>query len=211
MPRFLHQRWQTTPAKENHMGKIVISENVALDGVVQDPTGDEGFERGGWFARLGAKDRELWARVEFEEALGAEALLLGRRSYEWFAARWAARGGNWADRLRSLPKYVVSSSIALEGPDWNNSTVLTGDAVSEVSKLKQAVNGEIVVYASSQLVAALLEHDLVDEIRLMIYPFVLGAGKRLFGETSDTKPVRLVGTRTVGPLALLTYQPVRDA
>jgi dihydrofolate reductase len=113
--------------------------------------------------------------------------------------------------LRSLPKYVVSSS-ALEGPDWNNSTVLKGDVVNEVSKLKQRVNGDIVVYGSGQLVHTLIEHDLVDELRLMIYPFVVGAGERLFGETSGVKPMHLVDTRTVGDgLAFVTYQPFRDA
>ena len=192
------------------MGKIVISENVSLDGVIQ--AGEDGFERGSWFTRIGDKDREEWAKAEIEEALGAEALLLGRRTYDWFVARgWASRGGEWADRLRNLPKYVVSSS-ALEGPDWNNSTVLTGDVVQEVSKLKQQVNGDIVVYGSGRLVHTLIEHDLVDELRLMTYPFVVGAGERLFGETSGVKPMRLVDTRTVGDgLVCLTYQPVRDA
>ena len=192
------------------MGKIIISENVSLDGVVQDPTGEEGFRLGGWFGQIGDKDREAWAQVELDEALGSEALLLGRRSYEFFAARWSSRSGEWSDRLNSLPKYVVSST--LEAPDWNNSTVLKGDVVNEVAKLRQRVAGDIVVYASGQLVHTLMEHDLVDELRLMIYPFVLGAGERLFGETSDRKPMRLVDTRTVGDgLAFLTYQPVRDA
>ena len=192
------------------MGKIVISENVSLDGVIQDPAGDEGFRLGGWFGQIGDKDREAWAKVELDEALGAEALLLGRRSYEWFAARWPSRSGELADRLNSLPKYVVSST--LEDPAWNNSTVLKGDVVNEVSKLKQELDGDIVVYASCQLVRTLIEHDLVDELRLMIFPVVLGAGERLFGETSDKKPLRLVDTRTVGDgLAFLTYEPVRDA
>jgi dihydrofolate reductase len=192
------------------MGRIVISENVSLDGVVQDPTGEEGFRLGGWFAQVGDKDRERWAKVELNEALGTEALLLGRRSYEYFAPRWSSRSGEWADRLNSLPKYVVSST--LKDPDWKNSTVLRGDVVNEVSRLKQELNGDIVVYASSQLVHTLMEHDLVDELRLMIYPFVLGAGQRLFGETSDKKPLRLVDNQTVGDgLAFLTYQPVRDA
>ena len=190
------------------MGTIVISENVSLDGVIQDPTGDEGFRHGGWFAQIGDKDREEWARLECDEALDSEALLLGRRSYEFFAARWPSRSGAWADRLNSLPKYVVSST--LEDPDWNNSTVLTGDVVNEVSKLKQQLAGQIVVYASRQLVRTLIEHDLVDELRLIVYPVVLGAGERLFGETSDKKSMRLVETRTVGDnLAFLTYQPVR--
>jgi dihydrofolate reductase len=192
------------------MGKIVISENVSLDGVIQDPTGEEGFRLGGWFGQIGDKDREAWAQVELDEALGAEALLLGRRSYEFFAAQWPSRSGEWADRLNGLPKYVVSST--LEDLDWNNSTVLDGDVANEVSKLKQEISGDIVVYASFQLVHTLMEHDLVDELRLMIYPFVLGAGERLFGETSGKKSIRLVDTRTVGDgLAFLTYQPVRDA
>ena len=192
------------------MGKIVVSENVTLDGVVEDPTGEEGFRHGGWLAEVGDRDREAWAKVGFDEALGAEALLLGRRSYEFLAARWPSRSGPWADRLNSLPKYVVSST--LEDPDWNNSTVLDGDAVTEVSKLKQELGGEIVVAASRQLVRTLMEHDLVDELRLMVYPFVLGAGERLFGETSDKKQMRLVETRTLGDgLALLTYELIRDA
>jgi dihydrofolate reductase len=192
------------------MGKIVISENVSLDGVVQDPTGDEGFRHGGWFGQIGGKDREEWAKVELHEALGTEALLLGRRSYEWFAARWPSRRGEWADRLNSLPKYVVSST--LEDPDWNNSTVLKGDVVNEVSKPKQELDGEIVVYASRQLVRTLMKHDLIDELRLMVYPVVLGAGERLFGETSDKKSMRRLSTRTVGDgIAYLTYEIVRDA
>ncbi len=194
------------------MGKIVISENVSLDGVIQDPTGEEDLGRGSWFSCIGTKDREEWARYEYEEALAAAALLMGRRSHTWFLARgWASRGGEWADRLRSLPKYVVSSS-ALEGPDWGDATVLKGDAVQEVSELRQRVDGDIVVYGSGRLAQTLLEHDLVDEVRLMTYPVVVGAGARLFGGTSAAKPMRLVDTRTVGDaLALLTYRPARDA
>ncbi len=192
------------------MGKIVISENVSLDGVVQDPTGEEGFRHGGWFGQVGDKDREGWAKVEFEEALGAEALLLGRRSDEYFGPRWTGRSGEWADRLNGLPKYVVSSTVV--NPEWSNSTVLKGDVVNEVSKLKQELDGEIVVYASRQLVHTLMEHDLVDELRLMVYPFVLGAGERLFGETSDKKSIRPRYARTVGDsLVYLTYEIVRDA
>jgi dihydrofolate reductase len=137
-------------------------------------------------------------------------LLLGRRSYEWFAARWPSRSGELADRLNSLPKYVVSST--LEAPDWNNSTVLKDDVVEEVSKLKQDLNGEILVAGSFQLVRTLLEHDLVDKLRLKVFPVVLGAGARLFGETSDKKPMRLVDIQTLGDgVAILTYAPVRDA
>jgi dihydrofolate reductase len=192
------------------MGKIVVSENVSLDGVVQDPTGEEGFRHGGWFNQIGDKDREGWAKVGFDEALSAEAMLLGRRSYEFLAARWPSRTGLWADRLNSLPKYVVSSTLV--DPDWNNSTVLNGDVVQEVSKLKQELDGEIVVAASRQLVRTLMEHELVDELRLMVYPVVLGAGERLFGETSDKKSMRLLDTRTVGNrLAFITYEVVREA
>src|SRR4051794_34401218 len=192
------------------MGKIVISENVSLDGVVQDPTGEEDFRHGGWFGQIGDKDREEWAKVELDEALDTEALLLGRRSYEWFAARWPSRSGEWADRLNSLPKYVVSSTLV--DPDWNNSTVLEGEVVDEVSKLKQELDGEIVVPASYQLGRTLIEHDLVDEMRLVVFPVVLGAGERLFGETGDRKPMRLEDTKTIGDgLVLLTYEFVREA
>jgi dihydrofolate reductase len=192
------------------MGKIIVSENVSLDGVVQDPTGDEGFRVGGWFGQIENTDHEEWAKVELDEALGAEALLLGRRTYEFFGARWPSRSGQWADRLNSLPKYVVSAT--LHDPDWNNTTVLTGDVVHEVTALRRKVNGHIVVYGSFQLVHTLVEHDLVDELRMTIFPFVLGVGKCLFGDTSDNKHLRLVDTRTVGDgLVLLTYRPVREA
>jgi dihydrofolate reductase len=192
------------------MGKIVVSENVSLDGVVEDPTGDAGFRHGGWFNHIGDKDREGWAKVGFDEALGAEAFLLGRRSYEYLAARWPSRTGAWADRLNSLPKYVVSSTLV--DPDWNNSMVLSGEVVDEVSKLKEQLDGEIVVAASRQLVLTLIEHDLVDELRLVVFPVVLGAGDRMFGETTDKKPLRLLDTRTVGDgLASVTYEVVREA
>jgi dihydrofolate reductase len=192
------------------MGKIIISENVSLDGVVQDPAGDEGFRHGGWVGRIGARGRDEAARIALEEALGTEGMLLGRRSYEWFAAKWPSRAGALADRLNSKPKYVVSST--LRDPAWNNTTVLRGDVVGEVSTLKQQLAGDIVVAGSFQLVHMLMEHDLADELRLMIFPVVLGAGARLFGETTGSSPLRLTGNRTVdGDLAYLTYQPARDA
>jgi dihydrofolate reductase len=194
------------------MGKIVISgpQNVSLDGVVQDPDGKEGFRLGGWYGQFGGDDLEEWNKVALDEALRAEAWLLGRRSYEFFCARWQPRSGELADRLNRMPKYVVSST--LEEPGWNNSTVLKGDVVTEVSKLKQQLDGEIVVPASYQLGRTLIRHDLVDELRLVIFPVVLGAGERLFSQTSDKKPVRLVDTRIIGNgLAFLTYQFVRDA
>jgi dihydrofolate reductase len=190
------------------MGTMVMSENVSLDGVVQDPAGDEGFSRGGWVGLI--KDSPQLAKLALDEALGSEALLLGRRSYEWFAARWPSRTGELADRLNSLPKYVVSST--LEDPDWNNSTVLKGDVMNEVSKLRQEVHGQILVPASFQLLHALMEHDLVDELRLKVFPVVLGAGERLFGETSDKKPMRLVDTQILeGGVAVLTYERARHA
>ena len=190
------------------MGKIAISTNVSLDGVVQDPDGREGFRPGGWFARFGGEDLEEWAKIESEEALRTAALLLGRRTDEWFAERWPSRTGEWADRLNGLPKYVVSST--LEEPRWSNATVLGGDVVDEVSKLKQELNGEIVVYASYQLAQTLIENDLVDELRLFVFPVVLGAGERLFAETSDQKSLRLVEARTVGHgLVLVIYEFAR--
>src|ERR671930_225382 len=191
------------------MGKIVVSENVTLDGVVQDPAGAEGFGRGGWVGRVGARGRDEAAKVLLDEALGAEAQLFGRRTYEFLAARWPSRSGELADRLNEMPKYVVSST--LKDPDWNNSTVLAGNVMQEVSKLKEELDGEIVVAGSIRLVRALMEHDLVDELRLMIYPVVLGAGERLFGETGEQRTVRLVETRTVDDLAYLTYEVVREA
>jgi dihydrofolate reductase len=192
------------------MGKIIVSENVTLDGVVEDPTAEEGFKHGGWFLQVGSNDRDGFYQTALDEALGAEALLMGRRTYEFLAARWPSRTGELADRMNTVPKYVVSST--LEEPDWNNSTVIMGDAVKEASKLKEQLNGEIVVVGSRQLVRTLIENDLVDEVRLMVYPFVLGAGERLFGQTSDTMPLRLVTNRTVGDtLAYLTYEVVRDA
>ena len=191
------------------MGRIVVSENVTLDGVVQDPAGAEGFGRGGWVGRVGERGREEAVKVLLDEALGAEAQLFGRRTYEFLAARWPSRSCELADRSTDMPKYVVSST--LKDPDWNNSTVLAGDVMREVSRLKEELDGEIVVAGSIRLVRTLMEDDLVDELRLMIYPVVLGAGERLFGETSDHRPVRLVETRTVDDLAYLTYEVVRDA
>ncbi len=192
------------------MGAIVISENVSLDGVIEDPTGEEGFRHGGWGVQMGDDDRAAWAKFFTDEALGADALLLGRRSYEFFGARFPSRTGAWADRLNSMPKYVVSSTLV--DPDWTNSTVLVGEVVEAVSKLKRELDGEIVVYASRLLVGTLIEHDLVDELRLVVFPVVLGAGQRLFGETRERKPMRLVDTRSIGDgLAHLTYELVPHA
>ena len=192
------------------MGKIVVSQNVTLDGVVEDPSGEQGFRHGGWFVQFMGQDWEAWAEVELAEAQGAEALLLGRRSDEYFGTRSPSQSGEWVDRLNSLPKYVVSTT--LQEPKWTNATVLRGEVVSEVSKLKQQIEGEIVVYASRPLVHTLMEHDLVDELRLTVFPVALGAGEHLFGETSDKKAMRLLGTRTIGDgLIQLTYEVIRHA
>lgn len=186
------------------MGKIIISENVTLDGVIEDTRGDEGSVS--WFTGIGDDDRAAWAEAEYAEAVGAAALLMGRKTHTYFLNRgWASRTGEWADRLRALPKYVVSSS-AVDDAGWGETTVLAGDVVKEVAKLKEEVSGEIVVYGSGKLVRTLIEHDLADELRLMTYPFVVGAGARLFPE-AGVKPARLLGTRPVGSaLVLLTYE-----
>jgi dihydrofolate reductase len=145
-------------------------------------------------------------KFKLDEALGAEALLLGRVTYEGFAAAWPSRDGEFADKFNNMPKYVVSSTI--EAPEWNNSTVLSGDLVEEISKLKREQDGDIVVHGSPQLARALIEHDLVDELRLMVFPVVLGSGKRLFGETSDKKSLRLTDSKAVGDgVTILVYEP----
>jgi dihydrofolate reductase len=187
------------------MGRIVLSTNVTLDGIAQDPTGDEGFEFGGWFNRLDEEDREAWAKTFFDEAMATDAILLGARSYEWFAPRWVGREGMWAERLAKLPKYLVRSGHGRS--DWGPTTVLRGDVVPAVTKLKQEVEGHIALYASYQLVRTLVEHDLVDEVRLMVFPSVVGSGGRVFSDLTASKPVRLTDVRTVGAgLVQLRYE-----
>ncbi len=191
------------------MGKIVISTNATLDGVVQDPDGQEGFELGGWFHQFVGNDLEYWIANKTEETLGVEALLLGRRSFEWFESRRPLQdvrvSREWGDRMNSLPKYVVSST--LEHPQWSNTTVLNGDAVKEISELKRNVDGEILVYGSYQLVRTLIEQNLADELRLVVFPVVLGTGLRIFDETSDKKPLHLVDTQKIGDgLLFYTYE-----
>jgi dihydrofolate reductase len=186
------------------MGRIVVTEFVSLDGVMEDPGGSEDFKYGGWSFEI--ERGEEGDRFKLDEALNADALLLGRKTYEGFAAAWPSRDGEFADKFNSMPKYVVSST--LKDPDWTNSTVLDGDLAEEVSKLRHDVDGEIVVHGSAQLVQALIEHGLVDELRLMVFPVVLGAGKRLFGETSDKRRLRLADSKTVGDgVEILTYEP----
>jgi dihydrofolate reductase len=198
------------------MGKIVVTELVSVDGVSDDPAGAEGFERGGWTFALDSDGERVRLRgEEGEELLLAEnrdsaALLLGRKTYQVFAGFWPQQEGRpLADIMNRMPKYVVSST--LEDAEWNNSTVLSGEMTEEVGRLKREIDGEILVPGSSQLVQALIENDLADELRLMVHPVVVGAGKRLFGELSDKKPLRLVDTKTVGDgVVIHTYEPVRD-
>jgi dihydrofolate reductase len=192
---------------ENEMGTIVVSDNVSLDGVIQDPAGDEGFPRGGWVGLI--QDRPELAKLTLDEALSTEAMLMGRRTYEWFAERWPSRTGALADRLNGMPKYVLS--LTLEDPSWSNSKVLKGSLLDEVAKLKSLFGGDILVPASFRIVRTLMEHDLVDVLRLKVFPVVLGAGQRLFGETSSTMAMRLVDVRTLdGDTVLLTYRRVPE-
>jgi len=194
--------------KEMEVGRIVVTEFVSLDGVMEDPGGAENFRHGGWTFEIARGDEG--DEFKLDEALDAAALLLGRVTYEGFAEAWPSREGDFADKFNSMPKYVVSST--LEAAEWNNSTVLEGDVIDEVSKLRRDVDGDVVVHGSAQLVQALIEHDLVDELRLMVFPLVLGTGKRLFGETSDKRPLRLADSKVVGDgVAILVYRPTRDA
>jgi dihydrofolate reductase len=186
------------------MGRIVVTEFVSLDGVIEAPGGGEDFKYGGWSFEIDRGDEGN--RFKLEETMSAEALLLGRVTYEGFAAAWPSREGEFADKFNTMPKYVVSST--LEEPEWNNSTVLKGDVADEVAKLRQEQDGDIVVHGSARLVQTLIEHDLVDELRLMVFPLVLGSGKRLFGETSDKKPLRLVDSKVVGDgVGIFIYEP----
>jgi dihydrofolate reductase len=186
------------------MGRIVVTEFISLDGVIEDPGGSEDFRHSGWSFEI---DRgEEGGQFKLDETMNSSALLLGRTTYEGFAEAWPSRDGEFADKFNNMPKYVVSST--LKDPEWTNSTVLDGDVAEEVSKLRQDLDGEIVVHGSAQLVQALVDHGLVDELRLMVFPVVLGAGKRLFGETSDRRRLRLTDSKTVGDgVAILTYEP----
>lgn len=185
------------------MGKIVVTEFVSLDGVMEDPGGAEDFKHGGWTFEINRGDEG--DKFKLDEAMEADALLLGRVTFEGFAEAWPSRDGEFADKFNGMPKYVVSSTLA--DPNWNNSTVLDGDLAEAISKLKQDHGGDVVVHGSARLAQALLDQDLVDELRLMVFPVVLGSGKRLFGETADKKPLKLVGSKTVGDgVAILTYE-----
>jgi len=184
------------------LARIVLIDNVSLDGVIQDPAGDEGFARGGWVGLI--QHRLELNQLALDDALGAGAFLMGRRTYDWFAARWPSRSGALAERLNAIPKYVLSSTV--DELAWTNSTVLRGDAIEEVTRLRRESAGDLMVPASVRLARALLEADLVDELRLKVFPIVIGAGARLFGETSGTHGLRLVETRTIdGDTAYLRY------
>src|SRR5215218_1419418 len=193
---------ETTRRSEN-MGRIVVTEFVSLDGVIEDPGGSEDFKYGGWSFEIDRGDEGN--KFKLDETMSAEALLLGRVTYEGFAAAWPTRDGEFADKFNSMPKYVVSSTLG--EPEWNNTAVVT---VDDVAGLRDAEGGDILVNGSAQLVAELLERDLVDELRLMVFPTVLGSGRRLFGDTSVSKAFRLVESRPVGPdgVTILIYQPV---
>jgi dihydrofolate reductase len=191
------------------MSRIVVSQFVTVDGAFEDPGGSEGFERGGWafqFERGPEGDQ-----FKLDEVMASEALLLGRVTYEGFAEAWPSRTGEFADKFNGMPKYVVTST--LEAPEWNNSTVISGDLANEVAKLKQNGEGDILVNGSAQLVRALMEHELVDEYRLMVFPLVLGSGKRLFEDPGAAKALRLVDSKPVGPdgVVILTYRPASKA
>jgi len=189
------------------MGKIVVTEFVSLDGVMEDPGGAEGFKHGGWTFEIPRGDEG--DQFKLDETRESSALLLGRRTYEGFAEAWPSREGEFADKFNSMPKYVVSSTMG--EPTWNNTTVLKGDVADEAAKLRERQDGDIAVHGSASLVQSLLEHDLVDELRLMVFPVVLGTGKRLFGETTDKKRLRLVDSRLVGDgVNIVIYAPARN-
>jgi dihydrofolate reductase len=189
------------------MGRIVVTEFVSLDGVIEAPGGGEDFRHAGWSFEIERGDEG--DKFKLDETMSSEALLLGRVTYEGFAAAWPSRDGEFADKFNTMPKYVVSST--LDEPEWNNSTVLKGDVAEEVAKLRQEQDGDIVVHGSARLVQALIEHDLVDELRLMMFPVVLGSGKRLFGETGDKKRLQLVDSKVVGDgVTILVYRPAGE-
>ena len=186
------------------MGRIVVTEFISLDGIVEDPGGDSDYKHAGWTFNI--DQGEAGPKFKFEETMNSEALLLGRVTYQGFAKAWPSVKDEFGDRFNSMPKYVVSST--LENADWNNSTVLKGDVVEEVTKLRHKPGGDIVVHGSPTLAKTLIANDLVDELRLMVFPVILGSGRRLFGETSDMKRLRLTSSQTVGDgVLILIYQP----
>ena len=185
------------------MGRIVVTEFVSLDGVMEDPGGSEDFKHGGWSFKLDRGD--AGNQFKADETMGADAMLLGRKTYEGFAEAWPSREGEFADKFNSMPKYVVSST--LKDPAWTGTTVLDGDVRDSVARVREDVDGDVIVHGSGQLVRALLEQDLVDELRLMVFPVVLGSGKRVFGETDDARTLRLASSDVAGDgVLLLVYE-----
>jgi dihydrofolate reductase len=185
------------------MARIVASEFMSLDGVIEDPGGSEDFKYGGWSFEISSGDDGMQFKVD--ETMGSDAMLLGRTTYEGFAEAWPGRDGDFADRFNTMPKYVVSST--LRDPEWTNTTVVGGDLRAAVARVNEEHDGDVVVHGSAQLVRGLIAGDLLDELRLMVYPVVLGAGKRLFGATDDKKPLRLAESRVVGDgVTILVYQ-----
>jgi dihydrofolate reductase len=187
------------------MSKVVVSQFVTVDGVIEDPGGSENFERGGWAFQFDRGDEG--DKFKLDEVMASDALLLGRVTYEGFAEAWPSRSGEFADKFNNMPKYVVSTT--LEDPEWNNSTVIKSDVAEEVSKLKQEPGGDILVNGSATLMRELVEHDLVDEYRLMVFPVVLGSGKRLFPEGIGSSSLRLVDAKPMADVLTLTYEPAR--
>jgi dihydrofolate reductase len=186
------------------MAKIVVTEFVSLDGVMEDPGGSEDFKYGGWSFEFSRGDEGDQFKVD--ETMGSEALLLGRVTYEGFADAWPSREGEFADKFNNMPKYVASTTLT--DPEWTGSTVLSGDVVEEVRKLREGPGGDIVVHGSASLVHTLIENDLVDELRLMVFPLILGEGKRWFGEPGERKDFRLLDSKAVGDgVMILTYAP----
>jgi dihydrofolate reductase len=186
------------------MGRIVVTEFISLDGVIEDPGGAEGFEHGGWTFEFSTG--EEGDKFKLDELMASDAQLLGRVTYDGFAKAWPTMEGTggFGEKMNGMPKFVVSAT--LERPDWNNTTVLKGDLAAEVATLKQRFDGDILVAGSARLVQGLLERDLVDELRLMVFPVVLGSGKRLFGDASGKTRLKLASSRTVGDgVLILTY------
>src|SRR3954451_12050942 len=184
------------------MGKIVVTEFISLDGVVEDPGGAEDFKHGGWSFEFNRGDEG--DKFKYDELMAAEALLLGRRTFEGFADAWPSREGEFADKFNNMRKYVVSSTLS--DPEWTNSTVIEGELEEAVAKLRDEHDGDVVVHGSAQLAQAVIDKALVDELRLMVFPVVLGAGKRLFGETGDKKTLKLVESQPVGDgVMILVY------
>ena len=189
------------------MRRIVVSQFVSLDGVIEDPVGIETLGRGAWSGR--ADSGPEGGKFKVDEMMESEAMLLGRKTYDGYVAAWPSRDGDYADKINGMPKYVVSSTLG--SPAWNNTTVLGGDVASAVAELKGQPGGDILVHGSAELTYALMEHDLVDEWRLMIYPIVVGAGKRCFADPGQAVALELTESRAVGDgVAIMIYHPVRD-